>query len=173
MAAGATYFPIATYTTANTTTTTITFGAGNTLPQTYTDLYLIVSNKPTATPTIVGVTIRLNGDTGSNYSSTYVYGAGGSVGTGRGTNLDKYNFMNAGSTTANQYNMGRLNIMNYANTTTFKTMISRGDDLSDSTVTSIGLWRSTAAVTQLDITATDALYYAVGCTFTLYGLAAA
>jgi hypothetical protein len=81
--------------------------------------------------------------------------------------------MNAGSTIANQYNMGRLNIMNYANTSTFKTMLSRGDDLSDSTVVSAGLWRSTAAITQLDITATDALYYAAGCTFTLYGLAAA
>jgi hypothetical protein len=136
-------------------------------------LYLVVTNKPTATPTVVGVTIRLNGDTGSNYSSTYIYAVVGGTGTGRGTNLDKYNFMNAGSTIANQYNMGRLNIMNYSNSTTNKTMIARGDDLSDSTVTSVGLWRSNSAITKLDITATDGLYYASGCTFTLYGIASA
>lgn len=173
MAAGSTYTPIATYTTSNTTTTTITFGSGNTLPQTYTDLYLVVTTKPTATPTSYGVNLRLNGDSGTNYSRTYFYGYGGGAGTGRNTNQNNYGFMSAGSTTANQYNMGRLHIMDYANTTTYKTMVSRGDDVSDSTQITVGLWRNTNAITQIDIIATDSLYYGSGCVFTLYGIKAA
>ena len=62
--------------------------------------------------------------------------------------------------------------MNYANTTTYKTILGRwGSSANNQTRISVGLWRSTAAITSFTIT--PSLGIAAGSSFTLYGIKAA
>lgn len=170
MPAGRTYTPIA-RTTTTTASPAVTFSS---ISGTYTDLLLVISIRANSTPTSFGTGIRFNGDTGSNYSRTVLYGSGSSTVSFRESNQTRI-FQSAGSTTANQFNVIRYNIMNYSNSTTYKTVINRNDDVSDVTSVTAGLWRNTNAITSITITPYDdnATGFAAGCTFTLYGIAAA
>jgi hypothetical protein len=160
MPAAATYEPIST-TTLSSSNTSHTFSS---IPSTYTDLIIVISNQ--ATSGGVNPFIQYNGDTGANYSDTRLY----AYGTGSGGAYDS-SFLLGDSTTSQ--NTFIVHIMNYANTTTFKTAISRGS-VSDSSLTiSTGLWRSTAAITSVKINQGGGVSFASGSTFTLYGIKAA
>jgi hypothetical protein len=151
-----TYTPIATNTlTAGTTTVSFT-----SIPATYTDLVLVIN-----AGTNVGYAVRLNGDSGSNYSFTRLYGNGSSAVSDRGTNTTDLTSNWGGGTN----NIITVQVMNYSNTTTYKTALTR---IGDNTyaVGMTGLWRNTAAVNQVSITASA--NYGVGSTFTLYGIKA-
>ena len=165
-----TYEPIAT-TTTTTASPAVTFSS---IPQTYTDLFLVISIRANSTPTSFGTGIRFNSDTGSNYSRTVVYGSGSSAVSFRDTNQNRI-FYSAGSTTASQFNVIRLNIMNYSNASIYKTVVARNDDISDVTSVSSALWRNTNAITSVTITPYDdnSTGFATGSTFTLYGIVAA
>ena len=165
-----TYEPIAT-TTTTTASPAVTFSS---IPQTYTDLFLVISIRANSTPTSFGTGIRFNSDTGSNYSRTVVYGSGSSAVSFRDTNQTRI-FYSAGSTTASQFNVIRLNIMNYSNASIYKTVVARNDDISDVTSVSSALWRNTNAITSVTITPYDdnSTGFATGSTFTLYGIKAA
>ena len=64
--------------------------------------------------------------------------------------------------------------MNYSNSTTYKTVISRGGNAATWVTTNVGLWRNTAAITSVKVFASDASSNMnSGSTFTLYGIAAA
>ena len=153
-----TYEPIATYTVA-TTSPSYTFSS---IPSTYTDLYLVITGS-TTTPG-QDIQIQFNGDTGTNYSRTFVYGSGSAAVSGRNANQIAYVPAGAFLNT-----MVRLNIMNYANSTTFKTIIGRHDSWDSYVVGTVGLWRNTAAITSLTIS-TQTFNMGVGSTFTLYGI---
>jgi hypothetical protein len=71
-------------------------------------------------------------------------------------------------------------IMNYSNTTTYKTSLTRQNtvDAADynGTLTAVGLWRSTSAITSVAIQLTrggSAYNFTSGSIFTLYGIKAA
>ena len=155
-----TYTPIAT-TTLGSAATSYTFSS---IPGTYTDLVLVISN--TATSSAVNPYIQYNGDTGS-MSATRVYG----YGTGYGSARDASAFLIGDSTTTQ--NTFIVNIMNYSNTSSYKTAISRGS-ITDSSVTiSVGVWRSTAAINSVKINQGGGVSFSAGSTFTLYGIKAA
>ena len=59
--------------------------------------------------------------------------------------------------------------MNYANTTTFKTYLARYNATSTQLSDEVALWRSTAAINSITLTAVSANFNA-GSTFTLYGI---
>ena len=59
--------------------------------------------------------------------------------------------------------------MNYANTTTNKTTLQRGISVSESTELDVSLWRNTAAITTIDISANGGNLL-LGSTFNLYGI---
>ena len=112
--------------------------------------------------------LYFNSDTGSNYSRTELYGSAATgVGSFRASNLIPFNF---DSTLGNA--MNRTNIMNYSNTTTFKTVLYRNDWAADSTLAGVGLWRSTSAISTVTLTGLSATF-ATGSTFTLYGVKSA
>lgn len=163
-----TYEPIATTTTSS-SSGAITFSS---ISQSYTDLILVMSVKTTTTPTSFGTGVRFNSDTGTNYSRTYAYGYGTGTGTGRETNATRvfYSSSNTG-----QFNVIQLNIMNYSNSSVYKSVIARNDDIADVTSMQASLWRNTNAITSITITPYDdnSTGFATGCTFTLYGIAAA
>jgi hypothetical protein len=161
MPAGSTYSTIAT-TTLGGSTTSYTFSS---IPQTYTDLILVHNG---VASTEAGSKLQFNSDTGTNYSYTLLDGAPGS---GRGTNRNWAligNFFN-------DRDMKIINIFNYSNTTTFKTLISRSGYISTGTYgvsAWVNTWRSTSAITSLTI-GPDTGSMNSGTTLTLYGIAAA
>ena len=167
MPAGSTYSTIATYTVpSNTSSYTFT-----SIPGTYTDLVLICSWKNSVGAGYWGQ-LQFNGDTGSNYSTTVLDGNGTSATSYRYTN-DSVGVRIGGTTTANN-NPSIVNIMNYANTTTFKTQISRYSDSSRAVQAFVSLWRSTAAINSIKIQIEGGTANIVaGSTFTLYGITAA
>ena len=165
MAAGSTYTPIATNTLGS-AVASVTFSS---ISGSYTDL-ILVTNPSSATGS-QSIYIQFNADTATNYSRTVMYGDGTSAASSRDSSYNHIRMgFNTGGRTANI-----TQIQNYSNATTFKTTLSRSNTYpgSDGYVyASVGLWRSTAAVTSVLI-GVDTGTFATGSTFTLYGIAAA
>ena len=160
MAAGSTYTPIAT-TTAGGASAVITFGS---IPSTYTDL-IIVCN--VLAMTVGGLNLTYNNDTSSIYSNTEIYGDGSDDLSAR---TSGYNYMRVGYTNSSNPINAIIHVQNYANTSTFKTLLNRWNS-SLYVFATVGLWRSTAAINRLDLTAVANI--PSGSTFTLYGIEAA
>lgn len=140
-------------------TATVTFSS---IPATFTDLVLIIK-----TPTISdNYNLRFNGDTGTNYSYTYIAGNGTSASSGRSSNNTVIGLTYTGAGAP----MTRLQIQDYANTTTYKTALIRQDDAANATMTTVGLWRSTAAISSITIVSPSTI--PSGSTFKLYGIQA-
>ena len=168
MAAGSTYTPIAT-TTLGSASNSITFSS---ISGSYTDLVLVMNygmTSGTSTPAW-----RYNGDTSGStlYSQTILTGDGSSASANRITigNLHiTMGYTNSSSITANSI----IHIMNYSNTTTYKTSLARGNSTNNSTQASACLYRSTSAITSINVFPDYATTFVAGSTFTLYGIAAA
>jgi hypothetical protein len=165
MAAGNTYEAIATFTTTTSNTTSYTFSS---IPGTYTDLVLVCNLKATSADS--SIVARFNGDSGSNYSNTQLYGNGTSAVSQRFTSQTEGYLSFSGFPTAT-FGPTIVNFMNYANTTTNKTYIARGGYASGYVDTSVGLWRSTAAISSMTLYAGN--FFDTGCTFSLYGIKSA
>jgi hypothetical protein len=163
-----TYTPI-TSQTLSSATSSVTFSS---ISSTYTDLVLIVSAQSASTN--VDLAMRLNSDTGTNYSNTRLYGTGSAAGSERGTNISyiplDWGIASLGS---NSFGTTTINIMNYSNTTTFKTNISRRNLAGTGVDTSVALWRSTAAISTIYLYERNGANFAAGSSFTLYGIKAA
>jgi hypothetical protein len=162
MAAGSTYTPIATNTLGS-ATSSVSFSSFSG----YTDLVLVFQTKLTASNAIK---VQYNSDTGSNYSYTRLYGIGsGSGSSDRASNASYFDAGFSASDTVNQI----IQIMNYANTTTYKTALSRASTEGGSQVfANAWLWRSTSAITSIQIAGASG-NLDTGSTFTLYGIVAA
>ena len=159
-----TYEPIATTTLANATTLTVTFSS---IPATYTDLVAVIAG--THTSALTGFTCDFNNViTGGLYSRTLLIGNGSAASSSRGSNGDT-NFI--GLLGTNQSNT-IVHIMNYSNTTTYKTTLARANDAGNTVRAQVSLWRDTAAINRLDFTM-GANYFGNGTIFTLYGIKAA
>ena len=164
-----TYEPIAT-TTLSSAQSSVTFSS---ISGAYTDLVLILSLKNDSGVTAPAVYMRVNGDTGSNYSTTMLYGNGSSAGSGRGSN-NTYALLNwLGGGSNGVIVDGIVHLMNYSNTTTNKTFIHRYNNSSAEVDAGVSLWRSTSAITSVTILDTTTRNFASGSTFTLYGIKAA
>lgn len=162
MAAGSTYTPIAT-TTASGSTGTITFSS---ISGSYTDLVVVLG----FTGSAGDMDVRINSDTGSNYSYTRLFGDGTSASSSRSSNVSIMSATLAGISNSNTI----LHFMNYSNTTTYKTVLERQNNTPIGYVGSlVGLWRSTSAINRLDFILQGGGNLPSGCTFTLYGISAA
>lgn len=160
----ATYDKIATATAAG-GATSISFTS---IPSTYTDLVIVINGAYSAA---VGVYVQFNGDnspSGTNYSQTLLFGTGSAASSTRASNFNWAAIGYLGSENSTTI----CSIMNYANTTTFKTAIGRGNSASNLTLSSVALWRSTAAINRVDLLSTTSTYTA-GTTATIYGIKAA
>jgi len=167
MAAGNTYEAIATNTLSS-ATSSVTFSS---IPSTYTDLVLVSNFGTTATGEVTG--LRLNSDTATNYSMNSIYANSSNVIVYRRINDIAMNYSAWNGTTATLGgSVGIYHIMNYANTTAFKTALGRSGDDSPISEVTVGLWRSTAAVTSVTFFVTTTTLKA-GSTVTLYGIKAA
>jgi hypothetical protein len=160
-----TYEPIATYTIPS-ATANYTFSS---ISGTYTDLVIVVTGNSTAA---ADLWMQVNGDTGTNYSTTQLSGTGSSALSQRSSNRANFNVnFNAYMSTTVAANY-IIQLQNYSNTTTYKTMLARCNNANQAVDATVGLWRNTAAITSVTLIANGSTF-ATGSTFTLYGIKAA
>jgi hypothetical protein len=157
-----TYSPIAT-TTLGSAAADVTFTS---ISGTYTDLVLVAVTQIGSSGDYLGV--QFNSDTGSNYSRTRLSGNGTSASSERDTSQARLNFY---AQPTSNFAVNILNIMNYSNTTKFKTVLCRTDQAAFSTNVYAGLYRSTSAITSIKLIGPS--NFSTGSTFTLYGIASA
>jgi len=166
MAAGNTYEAIAT-TTLSSTATNITFSS---IPATYTDLIIVGTFSFNSSDRAF---IWFNGDTGTNYSQTFLYGNGTSALSARDSNYGAAYIDNVASAGSGDNNLSIMHFMNYANTTTYKTTLIRTNHIQQDVSAEVMLWRSTAAINQIAFRGGSGGSFAIGSVFSLYGIKAA
>jgi hypothetical protein len=160
-----TYEPIATATGTG-SSGTITF---NSIPSTYTDLVLVANgriNSGTA-----NLQMQFNGVTSTLYSTTIIYGTGSSALSDRNSNSSVIYVCWASYWNPTDIATTIVNIQNYSNTTSNKTLLSRTNAVTYGTEAMVGLWRSTAAINSITLK-TSANNFTTASTFTLYGIKA-
>jgi hypothetical protein len=160
MAAGSTYTPIST-TTLGSSTSSVTFSS---ISGSYTDLVLTIDGIASTEASDI---MTFNSDSASNYSWTLMDGAPSSA---RGSNQSACYL---GNTWTDRY-FKIINIFNYSNSTSYKTVISRSNYQAGNYAVSawVSLWRSTSAITSLTVGPNSGTMSS-GTKLTLYGITAA
>ena len=169
-----TYTPIAT-TTLGSSAASVTLSS---IPSTYTDIILIVSARSNwTTDEYEGLGIQFNSDTGSNYSYTVLAGNGAAASSFRGTSQTKIEGrLNPSYSSNTSPSANVLQLQNYSNTTTYKTMLMRTNSSVEyyEVTATVGLWRSTSAINEVKLFPTESgAQFVAGSTFTLYGVKSA
>jgi hypothetical protein len=166
-----TWTPIAT--TTNGSYANVVFSS---IPQTYTDLFIsCYVNTQQSGSAIDELIMYYNAGGSGVYSTTVLQGSGSAVSS---TRYNNENYLRAGKRPAfatNLYGGFDIHIMNYANTTTFKTALMRNsaDQNGSGTVEwHVGLYRSTSAITSISLAGINN-FPGPGSVFTLYGITAA
>jgi hypothetical protein len=160
-----TYESIATTTLSTTSTYTFT-----SIPSTYTDLVLVMGSITFSSGG--NPQIQFNSDTTTNYSNTDLYGNGTSALSTRNSNNNHINVGFSGTNgSSTEPSTIIIQVMNYANSTTNKTLLGRGNRAGGETQTNVGLWRKTPeAITSITVKVASG---GMSGTATLYGIKAA
>jgi hypothetical protein len=166
-----TYTPIYAQT-LSATTASITF---SNIPTTFTDLVFVAQAKTTGSYGSFRFTV--NGDTGNNYSQTVISNSGASSATStRLSSNSNFDLCRQSGISSDGFGICTVNLMNYSNTTTYKTFLDRTNiknaTAGDGVEAMVGLWRNTAPITSITSTPSSGSF-ASGTTFTLYGIKAA
>lgn len=156
----ATYEPIATVTATGGSSILVM----SSIPQTYTDLVLIVNGN---TSNDDEFRLRFNSDSGNNYRVLFMYGNGSAVTSTEyvGTN---YAQMGGIYTTGTRTGSNIINIFSYSNTNMNKTVVSTANS-GNYTQFRTNTWRSTSAITQIDAYVANGTF-TNPTTLTLYGI---
>jgi len=156
------YIALAT-TTLGSTDAEIVFSS---IPATYKDLVVVVAGKTSGN---ADYGIRLNGDSGANYSFVYMGGNGSSPASGAATGqtqivLDAYFWRSSEQSNC------IVQIMDYSATDKHKTVLSRNNVAGGGVDAFANRWANTAAVTSVTVrTVSNA--FDPGTTISLYGVA--
>ena len=160
-----TYVALDKVTVSGSSTTTIQF---LNISQAYTDLHIVINYGSTTAGNYQSRTY--NADSSSLYSYTQLYGNGTNAYSGRASNTTViYDVVNTLPTTL--ASMVTIDVLNYSNTTTYKTSITRDSNSASTAAAIVGLYRSTNAITRIDFGLTGGAFLA-GSTFSLYGIKA-
>lgn len=123
---------------------------------------------------IEGLRVQFNSDTNANYSAHDIMGNGSSVGSNGYTNLSAMNpGVNPTSMQASGVFGARIiDLLDYASTAKYKTLRSfSGHSASESRVyLSSGSWRSTSAVSSIQLFNGNSYNFTAGSRFSLYGI---
>lgn len=141
--------------TIGSTAGSITF---NNIPQTFTDLKIVVSSRHNNAGTIDSSVIRLNGDT-TNYSDTLVYGTGTNIYSNRYTGQTFIGYIadDGNSALGNTFSNWEIYIPNYTSSN-YKQLLIDGVSENNTSTNDYqrqtfqgSLWRNTAAITSIFI----------------------
>ena len=156
-----TYTPLANLTLTG-SAASVTFSS---IGQGFRDLRLIVSGT-TTTSTVDALSVRLNADTGSNYSFVYATGDGSTASSG-GTTTTSASVGLIGTSQS----VSTVDFLDYSATDKHKTMLGRGNTPGWGTRMNAARWANTSAVTSILVFTEANLNFAAGSTFALYGIA--
>lgn len=141
----------------------------NNIPQTYTDLVMVANVRTSAEGGYIGFEVRFNGQTTNQSNYGFQWGTSGTPVVYRETNTGS---MNVAGSTGSRWATVILDINGYTNTNWFKRVMGRSAMEAGLGRIATGQWRSTAAITSMQVghfsIATDA-----GSVFSLYGIKAA
>ena len=159
---------------------TVTVGSGGTssyveftsIPSTYTDLQVRALYGTTSVDSTS--IMRINADTSSVYAYHYIIGTGSTIFTGASINRDLGHLTdrNGGGLTSSP-SVAIIDYLDYANTNKFKTVrILQGYDANGSGNINFesNLWRSTSAITSIQIYAPSGGSIVQNSKFALYGI---
>jgi hypothetical protein len=165
--------PIATYTASGSSN----YIALTNIPQVYQDLFLVINARSSNTGTTSAYSTWFNAQPSSstNFSQTFLDGNGSAGTSGRNTTSTPtygvaVNFPGA-SSTSGIFGSAEIHILNYRNTSTYKTILQRSAaDLNGSGITelAVNLWQNTSAITEIDFSGTG--NFVSGTTLNLYGI---
>lgn len=139
------YFPIASYTVPSGGQTTVTFAG---IPQTYSHLQLRMTTKDNTG--LASQSIRINGDTGSNYAYHRMYGDGATTNASGAASLD-IAIIGISST---QFGSTIMDFLDYTDVNKYKSIKSlSGFDNNGSGWVGLwsGLWQSKNAITSIQL----------------------
>jgi hypothetical protein len=151
---------------------TITFSS---IPQTYTHLQVRYIARGTASAAGVGIREQFNGDTSASYATHQLYGDGSGALTAAtsGNSEMQIGGMTGATAGSNMFGVGVLDILDYANTSKYKTVrCLDGRDINGSggyIFLESGLWRNTAAINSVLFYASSN-NFAEYSSFALYGV---
>jgi hypothetical protein len=151
------YDALATVTVPSGGLATITFAA---IPNTYKHLQIrLIARSNESGNSADSLRLQFNSDTAANYSRHRLYGYSGTAYAGGASSTT---FMQCadypyGGTTANTFGGAVIDLLDYANTSKFKTMRALGgNETNDGTSSALsfysGSWRNTNAITSITIT---------------------
>ena len=167
MADTATKIPLASVTLSS-ASSDVTFAS---ISQSYKDLFVVIHTGADAASD--NLSVRLNGDGGTNYSTIELYKVNASAGAQKVTNTDKLRLQIAnacdGSTVRNTY---IVNFNSYSNSSTYKTALCRNGGNTGSypgLALLLGTWRNANPITSLTFFYNSGNLLS-GSTFNLYGI---
>jgi hypothetical protein len=155
-----TYTPLANIT-LGATSTLVTFGS---IPATARDLICVITMVSSNT-SFTRARLRLNGDTGSNYTWQGMKGTGSTAQQFTGSN--NYAYFGDTHATNVQRIQYEVSIMDYSATDKHKTVLVRADQAAVGTEALVNRWANTAAVTSVTLIPSGNAF-GVGSTFALY-----
>jgi hypothetical protein len=138
------------------------------IPATYRDLILIGNVKASAT--VDNMNMRLNGDTGSNYSYVIMRGNGSSTfsSSEASQTFMRMDLFPSGVTTTGNANY-IVQVMDYAQTDKHKTVLNRHNDAAQLVGAIAGRYAITTAVSSVSFFI-NSTTFAAGTTFQLFGV---
>jgi hypothetical protein len=145
------------------------------IPQTFTDLFILVSVRSTRSDfPIDGLVVKPNGSS-SNLSWRRLLGTSTATNSENGTN-DGFGLIPSAQATSNTFSNGHLYLTNYTATTNksfsidFVTESNSSSSFFGSQTISAGLWSNTAPITFIDFTSATGANIASGSTISIYGI---
>jgi hypothetical protein len=162
-----TYEPLATITLSSALSTpSLVFGS---IPNTYTDLRVVLSVSSSAG---ANVYVRFNGDTGTNYSRTFIYARATTPATSKTTNATQVTISDSGVISSTRFYT--IDILSYSGST-YKTALVTAAEGGTNGVGGVApavlYWRSTSAISSINLF-DSANSWDAETTATLYGIKA-
>jgi hypothetical protein len=163
---------------------TVTVGSGgaasiafSNIPQTYTDLKIVVSARGTDATALDTLSVRFNGAT-TNYSYRQLYGGAGSgsivVGSANGATLLYGGVIPSTNATASTFSSQEIYVPNYTSNLNKSVSIDSASENNASTNWQLdlfaALWSNTAAITSVSVLTQSGQNFAQHTTATLYGI---
>jgi hypothetical protein len=145
------------------------------IPQTFTDLQLLMSPRNSESGPQANYYLQFNSDSGANYANRRIYGLNGTVYSDTGNtsiNGISAGFINANTSDSNTFSNCSSYIPNYTNTSYYKSVST--DYVAPNNGTyflglSAGLWNNTNAITSLTVIV-NIYNLMANSTFYLYGI---
>lgn len=146
----------------STSAASVTFSS---IPATYRDLVLVVEVSASSASAIV---LRINSDTGNNYSNVRMGGNGST--TVSSTQTTSFFSASSYGTVGTDKSTVIWRLLDYSATDKHKSALCRFDRASTGVTATASRWANTAAITALELNTLGNPDFAIGSTFYLYGI---